>query len=182
MSQWLYDGLREAGYDTVLLETRYVRAALSAMAVKTDRRDARGIAQLLRMGWFRPLHRKSVPSRPRAGPVWRRRGGPNAPGPETTPPAEGGRHRRPGRLPDGRPSTGPARCTQGGERSPLRRGCACDASAGGRIMGLVTPDLLEAEHMHPGPAVRVSPVHRPAGAPARTWVHGRCHGLPGGAP
>ncbi|CAA9430391.1 MAG: Mobile element protein [uncultured Phycisphaerae bacterium] len=61
LSQWLHDGLREAGYDTVLLETRHVKAALS-VAVKTDRRDARGIAQLLRMGWFRPVHRKSVPS------------------------------------------------------------------------------------------------------------------------
>ena len=38
-----------------------MKAALS-VAVKTDRRDARGIAQLLRMGWFRPVHRKSVPS------------------------------------------------------------------------------------------------------------------------
>jgi transposase len=36
-----------------------VKAALSAMVVKTDRKDARGIAQLLRMGWFRPVHRKS---------------------------------------------------------------------------------------------------------------------------
>jgi transposase len=62
LSQWLYDGLQAAGYDVVLLETRHVKAALSAMAVKTDRRDARGIAQLLRMGWFRPVHRKSVPS------------------------------------------------------------------------------------------------------------------------
>lgn len=62
LSQWLYDGLREAGFDAVLLETRHVKAALSAMAVKTDRRDARGIAQLLRMGWFRPVHRRSVPS------------------------------------------------------------------------------------------------------------------------
>ncbi len=62
LSQWLYDGLRAAGYDAVLLETRHVKAALSAMAVKTDRRDARGIAQLLRMGWYRPVHRKSVPS------------------------------------------------------------------------------------------------------------------------
>jgi transposase len=62
LSQWLYDGLQAAGYDVVLLETRHVKAALSAMAVKTDRRDARGIAQLLRMGWYRPVHRKSVPS------------------------------------------------------------------------------------------------------------------------
>ena len=44
----------------VLLETRHVKAALSAMTVKTDRKDARGIAQLLRMGWYRPVHAKSV--------------------------------------------------------------------------------------------------------------------------
>ena len=62
LSQWLYDGLHEAGFETVLLETRHVKAALSAMPVKTDRRAVRGIAQLLRMGWFRPVHRKSVPS------------------------------------------------------------------------------------------------------------------------
>ena len=62
LSQWLYDGLRAAGFEPVLLETRHVKAALSAMAIKTDRRDARGIAQLLRMGWYRPVHRKSVPS------------------------------------------------------------------------------------------------------------------------
>ena len=42
----------------MLLETRHVKAALSAMIVKTDRKDARGIAQLLRMGWYRPVHRK----------------------------------------------------------------------------------------------------------------------------
>ena len=36
-----------------------MKAALSAMVVKTDRKDARGIAQLLRMGWFRPVHAKS---------------------------------------------------------------------------------------------------------------------------
>jgi transposase len=45
-----------------LLETRHVKAALSAMVVKTDRKDARGIAQLLRMGWFRPVHCKSPPA------------------------------------------------------------------------------------------------------------------------
>src|ERR671921_804557 len=42
------------------LEARHVKAALSAMIVKTDRKDARGIAQLLRMGWFRPVHCKSA--------------------------------------------------------------------------------------------------------------------------
>jgi transposase len=59
LSQWLHAGLFEAGLETVLLETRHVKAALSAMTVKTDRKDARGIAQLLRMGWFRPVHCKS---------------------------------------------------------------------------------------------------------------------------
>lgn len=39
-----------------------MKAALSAMTVKTDRKDARGIAQLIRMGWFRPVHCKSVGS------------------------------------------------------------------------------------------------------------------------
>jgi transposase len=62
LSQWLHAGLTEAGFEAVLLETRHVKAALSAMIVKTDRKDARGIAQLLRMGWYRPVHRKSPPA------------------------------------------------------------------------------------------------------------------------
>ncbi len=59
LSQWLHAGLAKAGLEAVLLETRHVKAALSAMVVKTDRKEARGIAQLLRMGWYRPVHRKS---------------------------------------------------------------------------------------------------------------------------
>src|SRR3954454_10593753 len=62
LSQRLHAGLTAAGYEAVLLETRHVKAALSAMVVKTDRKDARGIAQLLRMGWYRPVHRKSPPA------------------------------------------------------------------------------------------------------------------------
>jgi len=62
LSQWLHAGLTRAGFETVLLETRHVKAALSAMTVKTDRKDARGMAQLLRMGWFRPVHAKSAGS------------------------------------------------------------------------------------------------------------------------
>ena len=62
LSQWLHAGLTQAGFETVLLETRHVKAALSAMTVKTDRKDARGMVQLLRMGWFRPVHVKSVGS------------------------------------------------------------------------------------------------------------------------
>ena len=50
LSQWLYAGLKEAGFAVELLETRHVRDAFKAMPVKTDRNDARGIAQLMRLG------------------------------------------------------------------------------------------------------------------------------------
>lgn len=60
MSQWLFAGLQSAGLPAELIETRHVRAAFKTMTVKTDRNDARGIAHLMRMGWFRPVHCKSV--------------------------------------------------------------------------------------------------------------------------
>jgi transposase len=60
LSQWLYAGLKEAGFAVELLETRHVRDAFKSMPVKTDRKDARGIAQLMRLGWFKPVHCKSV--------------------------------------------------------------------------------------------------------------------------
>ena len=60
LSQWLHHGLTEAGLDVVLMETRQVKGALKAMPIKTDRRDAEGIARLLHLGWFRPVHCKSV--------------------------------------------------------------------------------------------------------------------------
>src|SRR6266567_484104 len=62
LSQWLFAGLKEAGLAVELLETRHVRAAFKTMPVKTDRNDARGIAQLMRLGWFRPVHCKSLPA------------------------------------------------------------------------------------------------------------------------
>ena len=62
LSHWLHKGLSDAGFETVLMETRQVKAALKAMPIKTDRRDAEGIARLLQMGWFRPVHCKSVSS------------------------------------------------------------------------------------------------------------------------
>jgi transposase len=62
LSQWLHAGLSQAGLTVELLETRHVRAAFRAMSVKTDRKDARGIAQLMRLGWYRPVHCKSLPA------------------------------------------------------------------------------------------------------------------------
>lgn len=52
--------MSRAGLAVELLETRHVRAAFRTMPVKTDRTDARGIAQLMRLGWFRPVHCKSL--------------------------------------------------------------------------------------------------------------------------
>jgi transposase len=60
LSQWLYAAMKQAGLAVELLETRHVAAAFEAMPVKSDRNDARGIAQLMRLGWFRPVHCKSL--------------------------------------------------------------------------------------------------------------------------
>ena len=60
LSQWLYAAMREGGLAVELLETRHVRDAFKAMPVKSDRNDARGIAQLMRLGWFKPVHCKSM--------------------------------------------------------------------------------------------------------------------------
>jgi len=62
LSQWLFAAMRQAGLAVELLETRHVRDAFKAMPVKSDRNDARGIAQLMRLGWFRPVHCKSMPA------------------------------------------------------------------------------------------------------------------------
>jgi transposase len=59
LSQWLYAGLQARGLPVVCLETRQVKAALSAMTVKTDRKDARAIAQVVRTGWYTAVHVKS---------------------------------------------------------------------------------------------------------------------------
>jgi transposase len=60
LSQWLFAAMKQVGLAVELLETRHVRTALQTMPVKTDRNDARGIAQLMRLGWFRPVHCKSL--------------------------------------------------------------------------------------------------------------------------
>ena len=59
MSQMLFHGLQALGYEVVCMESRQVSAALSAMRNKTDKNDARGIAQVVRSGWYQPVHMKS---------------------------------------------------------------------------------------------------------------------------
>jgi transposase len=61
-SEWMGGQLLAAGFQVACLETRHVKAALSAMVVKTDRNDARGIAQIVRAGWFKAVHVKSAGS------------------------------------------------------------------------------------------------------------------------
>ena len=71
LSQWLYRGLTEAGLDVVLMETGQVKGALKAMPIKTDRRDAEGIARLLHLGWF-PASSRQICFGPRSSrPAWR---------------------------------------------------------------------------------------------------------------
>ena len=60
LSQWLHTAMKRESLTVELLETRHVRDAFKAMTVKSDRNDARNIAQLMRLGWFRPVHCKSL--------------------------------------------------------------------------------------------------------------------------
>jgi len=62
LTQYLTYGLQAAGFEVVCMEARQVAAALSAMRNKTDRNDARGIAQILRTGWYSRVHVKSIES------------------------------------------------------------------------------------------------------------------------
>jgi transposase len=56
LSQWLFSALAEAGLPVICVETRHMRAVLKAQINKTDRNDARGIAQMMRAGLYRPEH------------------------------------------------------------------------------------------------------------------------------
>jgi transposase len=65
LSQWLYSVLAEAGLPAICIETRQVKAVLKLQINKTDRNDARGIAQMMRVGLFRPVHVKTLTSQKR---------------------------------------------------------------------------------------------------------------------
>ena len=62
LSQWLFSALAEAGLPVICVETRHMRAALKAQINKTDRNDARGMAQMMRAGLYRPVHVKTLRS------------------------------------------------------------------------------------------------------------------------
>jgi len=59
LSQWLYGALTQAGLPVVCVEARHMRAALAAQPNKSDRNDARGIAQMVRVGLYEPVHVKT---------------------------------------------------------------------------------------------------------------------------
>jgi len=61
LSQWLFSAL-EASLPVICVETRHMRAVLKAQINKTDRNDARGIAQMMRAGLYRPVHVKTLRS------------------------------------------------------------------------------------------------------------------------
>ena len=62
LSQWLFSALGEANLPVICVETRHMRAVLKAQINKTDRNDARGIAQMMRVGLYRPVHVKTLRS------------------------------------------------------------------------------------------------------------------------
>jgi transposase len=62
LSQWLSSALAEAGLPVICVETRHMRAVLQAQINKTDRNDARGMAQMMRAGLYRPVHVKTLRS------------------------------------------------------------------------------------------------------------------------
>jgi transposase len=62
LSQWLFSALAEEDFPVICVETRHMRAVLKAQINKTDRNDARGIAQMMRVGLYRPVHVKTLRS------------------------------------------------------------------------------------------------------------------------
>ncbi|RWF32749.1 MAG: hypothetical protein EOS44_15660 [Mesorhizobium sp.] len=65
LSQWLFEALARAGLPVICIETRHVKAFLKAQPNKTDRNDARGIAQMMRVNLYRPVHVKTLTSQKR---------------------------------------------------------------------------------------------------------------------
>src|SRR6266568_9474221 len=61
LSQWLVNALTSACLPVICVETRHMKALLTAQQINnTDRNDARGIAQMMRVGLFKPVHVKTL--------------------------------------------------------------------------------------------------------------------------
>jgi transposase len=61
LSQWLVNALTAANLPGICVETRHMKALLTAQQIsKTDRNGARGIAQMMRVGLFKPAHVKTL--------------------------------------------------------------------------------------------------------------------------
>src|SRR6516225_3098242 len=61
LSQWLVNALTAVDLPVICVETRHMKALLTAQQIsKTDRKDARGIAQMMRVGLFKPVHVKTL--------------------------------------------------------------------------------------------------------------------------
>lgn len=65
LSQWLFEGMARAGLPVICVETRHTKAFLRAQVNKSDRNDARGIAQMMRVNLYRPVHVKTLASQKR---------------------------------------------------------------------------------------------------------------------
>ncbi|MER9758334.1 IS110 family transposase [Mesorhizobium sp. M0166] len=59
LTAWLHDGLCAGGLPAICIETRRANAAMKTMPNKTDRNDARALAQIIRTGWYRQVHVKN---------------------------------------------------------------------------------------------------------------------------
>ncbi len=60
LSQWLFSALAEAGLPAICVETRHMRAVLKAQINKTDRNDARGMAQMMLLTHRKLLQSKAI--------------------------------------------------------------------------------------------------------------------------
>jgi transposase len=60
MTPWLVHELREQGLGVVCLDARHASATLKMQMNKTDQNDAEGLAQIMRTGWYRSVHVKSL--------------------------------------------------------------------------------------------------------------------------